>query len=93
VNKSDIVKNWTRDKDGRRVNWTEPPYLVRGVLSLVLEGEDPRELDEDVFKQRLAEYHMIREKQRMMRMKAAMESGPYRPRPGGGIMRVDQPDN
>ena len=30
---------WTRDAQGNKVRWNRPPYYVRGVVNLVLPGE------------------------------------------------------
>lgn len=30
---------WSKDKNGSAVDWTAPPYFVRGVLCVLLEGE------------------------------------------------------
>ncbi len=46
----------TLDADGREVDWTAPPYYVRGVLTLLLPGEDPRKVTDAVEWQRAAEY-------------------------------------
>lgn len=42
--------------DGSEVDWTKPPYYVRGVLRLVLENEDPATITQAEDARRLGEY-------------------------------------
>lgn len=51
---------WTRDKHGRPVDWSAPPYTQGGVVTFLLEGEAARDVSDAEHRKRLAEYYRIR---------------------------------
>ena len=53
------AKDWTRDANGDFVDWTAPPYQDGGVVSLVLEGEDPARIHPAVWDRRIREFYLL----------------------------------
>lgn len=54
--------NWTRDASGCKVLWNRPPYWDpdTGRLTLLLDGEDPRALNDfQTCMQRIEEYYLL----------------------------------
>ena len=53
------IDDWTKDADGKPVNWNAPPFRNpgSGKLSLLLPGE--KHLSYDVHMKRIREYHLI----------------------------------
>lgn len=49
------MKPWTTHND-EYVKWNEPPYKIGGMLFLVLDGEDPTRLNDQVLSKRRGEY-------------------------------------
>jgi len=47
-------KNWTRDTEGNYIDWTQPPFYVRGVLHFMLPGETS--IDFETLGKRTQEY-------------------------------------
>ena len=61
---ADLFGGWTKGRDGKYIDWTKPPHYVRGVLNLVLPGEE--DVSEAVLRQRREEYMRLT-KRRMAR--------------------------
>ena len=65
----DLFDDWTRDQDGKYVDWTKRPYYRNGILNVRLAHE--RELSHDEITRRLGEYMKLTKRAMSRRNKNA----------------------